>query len=405
MMKKVFSSNLKKIIIFTITPLNEDYLKRYGYDFFFKKDIEIIFLNLCYLLYGNERTKSAGYDKVGRCPQVKEIQIHNYFQLLEYLSKFSEDSIIYINITAKTKLMFMILISKIPYIEGSLWGGIQEKNWAKNKNLIQQISSRIFSITRNFRKKIFGKIDHYTSILIRKINPPHIILSSSSVEAEMVSDERILLNHTFDYDRFLMNDGMPKPSYIPDFKYYVLLPNHAWMVHDYIINNAEKDCSMSKNNYEKLINNTLDKIEELSGVKILVAGYPNATIDEDVYINRDFLLGTETEQLVKYSSGVITHFSGAINFAVIHKKPICLINYNNFDSDPRFLNPIRSYSNLLDIPINYVDIDIDIEELVSKGIFCMNFKEYQNYLYNFICPKEILSRKTELFWERVLNKI
>ena len=78
---------------------------------------------------------------------------------------------------------------------------------------------------------------------------------------------------------------------------------------------------------------------------------------------------------------------------------------NNFDSDPRFLNPIRSYSNLLDIPINYVDIDIDIEELVSKGIFCMNFKEYQNYLYNFICPKEILSRKTELFWERVLNKI
>ena len=284
-------------------------------------------------------------------------------------------------------------------------GRNSRENWTKDKNLIEQISRRFSSITRNFKKKIFGKIDYYTSIVIRKINPPSIILSSSSVEAEMVLDEKFLLNHTFDYDRFIMNKEMPKPSYIPDFKYYVLLPNHAWMVHDYIINSGEKDCSMSKKNYQKLINNTLDKIEELSGVKILVAGYPNATMDEDVYINRDFLLGTETEQLVKYSNGVITHFSGAINFAVIHNKPICLISYNDFDSDPRFLNPIRSYSNLLDIPINYVDNDNNIKELVSKGIFCMNFKEYQKYLYNFICPKEIFFGHTELFWERVLNKI
>ncbi|MDC3161373.1 hypothetical protein OA953_01205 [Gammaproteobacteria bacterium] len=404
-MKKDFSSNLKKIIIFTISPINEDYLKRYGYDFFLKKDKELIFLNLCYLLYGKDKTESAGYDKIGKCPQVQETQIDNYFQLLENLRKYSENSIIYINITASARLMFMIFLSKIPYIEGSLWGGIQEINWTKNKNVIEQISSKFFSITRNFKKKIFGKIDYFTSIVIRKINPPCIILSSSSVQAEMVSDEKFLLNHTFDYDRFIMNTEMQKPSYIPDFKYYVLLPNHAWMVHDYIINNAEKDCSMSKKNYQKLINNTLCKIEELSGVKILVAGYPNATKDEDIYINRDFLLGTETEQLVKYSSGVITHFSGAINFAVIHNKPICLINYRDFDSDPRFLNPIRSYSNLLDIPINYIDNDNDIEELVSKGIFCMNFKEYQEYLFNFICPKEIFSGKKELFWERVMNKI
>ena len=127
MMKKNFSSNLKKIILFTITPLNEDYLKRYGYDFFLKKDIEIIFLNLCYLLHGKDKTKSAGYDKTGKCPQVKEIQMDSHFKLLKYLRKYSEDSIIYINITARARLMFMILISKIPYIEGSLWGGIQEK--------------------------------------------------------------------------------------------------------------------------------------------------------------------------------------------------------------------------------------------------------------------------------------
>ena len=38
-------------------------------------------------------------------------------------------------------------------------------------------------------------IDYYTSIVIRKINPPSIILSSTSVEAEMALDEKFLLNH------------------------------------------------------------------------------------------------------------------------------------------------------------------------------------------------------------------
>ncbi|MDG2284335.1 MAG: hypothetical protein P8N43_02230, partial [Alphaproteobacteria bacterium] len=215
----------------------------------------------------------------------------------------------------------------------------------------------------------------------------------------------ILLNQTFDYDRYLANKGMLKPSYIPKDKYLLLLPNHAWMVHDYIINHGQKDCSMTKERYSQLINNTLDKIESLAGIKIVVAGYPNGTVEEDVYINREFLLGTETEQLVKYSTGVLTHFSGAINFAVLHQKPICLINYVDFDDDPRFSGPIKAYARELNVPINYVDSDSKIEQLVSNGIGSMDKGRYASYVENFICPKSLAEGSDVLFWQRVITNI
>ena len=119
-------------------------------------------------------------------------------------------------------------------------------------------------------------------------------------------------------------------------------------------------------------------------MKILVSGYPNAIAEEDIYEGRKFLLGTDTEQLVKYSSGVITHFSGAINFAVLHSKPICLINYKDFDNDPRFTNSIKSYSAFLNLPINYVDSDSKIQNLISKGLFTHNFTRYAEYNINLL---------------------
>ena len=392
---------MKNIIIFTISPINKDFLKRYGYDFFKNNNIEVIFFNVCNLIYGIHKTQRLGYDNLGNTNDVNELEILSYRQLYLLLKSYREDSVVYFNISKSFMLFFILFLVKLPYIDGSLWGGIQAKNWNK-KNILLTLYTKICSVLKSPRKKIEGKISFYCSAILRYYHPPHLTLTSNPDEVISNNiDKRILLNHTFDYDRFLINKDMNKPSYIPDYNYHVLLPNHAWMIHDYIITDA--DCVITKERYEKLINKTLDDIESITGIKILVAGYPVATIDEDIYRSREFLLGTETEQLVKYSSGVITHFSGAINFAILHNKPICLINYSEMDNDSTFYNAIKSYSDFLDLPINYVNNKNEISRLMSNGIFTNNFSEYQKYMHNFIIPKELLNKERTLFWERVNN--
>jgi len=398
---------MKKIIIFTISPINKDFLKRYGYEFFQRNNIEVMFFNVCNLIYGIKKTQRLGYDNLGKINDVNELEVLSYNQLYFLLKSYREGSIIYFNISESFRLLFILFLVKLPYIDGSLWGGIQTKDWDK-KNILLSLYTKICSVLKSPRKKIQGKISFYSLGILRYYYPPQLTLTSNP--NELISyktnniDKRILLNHTFDYDRFLINKDMNKPSYIPDYDYHVLLPNHAWMIHDYIINDADVDCVITKERYEKLINKTLDDIELSTGIKIIVAGYPVASKNEDIYRGREFLLGTETEQLVKYSSGVITHFSGAINFAVIHSKPICIINYKIFDDDPRFFQPINAYSKSLNIPINYVDSNDQVNSLVSNGLFSLNKDSYQDYLNKFICPEEILLEKPQLFWERVLQK-
>ena len=63
------------------------------------------------------------------------------------------------------------------------------------------------------------------------------------------------------------------------------------MVADYIICDAQDDCSMTQDRYRYLINRTLDKLESLTNMKILVAGYPNAIPEEDVYEDRKVSFG------------------------------------------------------------------------------------------------------------------
>ena len=300
----------------------------------------------------------------------------------------------------------MIWKTGIPYIKGSLWGGIQPIDFTTgSKSYFLRFTTSLFKLYRSPLKILKRKLDRFLHRLISLRYPPFLLLTNNYEELMCSKSNNVLLNHTFDYDRFLLNFGVPKPEYIPNEKYLLLLPNHAWMVADYIINDWQDDCSMTKDRYKFLINATLNEIESVTKTKILVAGYPNAIPDEDIYVGRKFLLGTDTEQLVKYSSGVITHFSGAINFAVLHSKPICFINYRDFDSDPNFTNFIKSYSAFLDLPINYVDSESKIKKLLSQGLFTNNFERYADYKHSFIVPNEITHREKNFFWTRVLENI
>lgn len=394
---------MKTIIVFTLVPMNDDYLKRYGFQFFKDNNIDQVYLNLCELVYGHEKTQLVGYGNLGACPGVNEQGVSSYRGLFSILKNYGDDAVVYMNITYPASVLAILALLKIPYIDGSLWGGVQTVDWVTTgESWFHRNLSRLRRAFVELPRMVKGRCTSYLCQVIRKIHPPHLVLVSSLAEYNKSRNTRKLLNHTFDYDRYLVNQKMTRPRYIPEEEYYVLLPNHAWMVHDYIILDAQNDCCMTKDRYSILINSTLDKLEQLTGTKILVAGYPNAAWSEDVYVGREFLIGTETEQLVKYSAGVITHFSGAINFAVLHNKPICLFTFSDFDPDRRFMRPLESYSHALGIPVNYLDSEPDIRQLVADGLFKTPMA-YENYIDKFICSKDLATVDGHTFWERVLR--
>ena len=254
-------ADFSRIIIFTISPMNGDFAKRYGVDFLERNGVEVIFLNLCPLIFGREKTKKTGWDRLGKYKKVTEIGIDSYKVLEQQLSNLKKGSIIYLNITTPPKLLFLIWKTGIPYIKGSLWGGIQAKDWTyESKNYFQKFKTKLFKLYKSPIKILKGKLDSFIYRFITLRYPPFLFLTSNYEEFISSKSSNVLLNHTFDYDRFLFNLGASKPEYIPNEKYLLLLPNHAWMVADYIISDAQDDCSITKDRYKSLINATLNKI-------------------------------------------------------------------------------------------------------------------------------------------------
>jgi len=96
---------MKKIIIFTIAPINQDFLKKYGYFFLKNNHIEVIFFNVCNLMYGPEKTKRLRYNNIGQINDVKELKVTSYHQLYHLLKKYREDTIIYMNITTNSRIL------------------------------------------------------------------------------------------------------------------------------------------------------------------------------------------------------------------------------------------------------------------------------------------------------------
>ena len=212
-----------------------------------------------------------------------------------------------------------------------------------------------------------------------------------------LSKSRVIYGHSYDYDRYLRNQRLVKPSFIPEEEYYVHLVNSPWKVHGYVL--LDVDSTITKDEYKGIINKFHDFLEEETGKKIVIAAYPKARPEENIYNGRPFIYHN-TEQLVKYSSGVICHHTGAINFAVIHKKPICLVSLRKLDMVPVFHYSTIAFAKALDLEIQYIDSDEDLERVVDTGIFVYNGQAYEDYTKKYLKTDQSGER---LLWDTVCD--
>jgi len=161
-------------------------------------------------------------------------------------------------------------------------------------------------------------------------------------------------------------------------KRLVYIDQYLYAHPDLLINGVR---FIKKKIFSKEIQSLFSKLEK-KGYKIDVALHPknNSKDYKEVYGNRNFLKN-KTFNLVAQSSGIISHDSTAINFAVQVRKPILFVTSNELKNS-RFGHRIESHAKFFkSIPINISQKEISINEIHLSKI---KKKIYINYERKFL---------------------
>jgi hypothetical protein len=263
---------------------------------------------------------------------------------------------------------------------------------------------RVLRIFVSFRRLFFYATNKIMPIFPRLFNvePPAyvIVVSAVSAPSYIHSKTKVIYTHSFDYDRYLRNKDKLRPKIVPDEDYYVYLPTVAGSGLSSI---AEKlSPLLSRNELVEIINRFLGFVEERTGKKIIIAPHPKyASSEWNQYEGRPFI-GFETEQLIKYSSGVLSHGSFAIKFAIIHEKPLGFLAIRSLGHDSFNNLIVKAQASALGGRVHYIDTDDDLRQLMDEGMMSYNPDLYGDYKRKYIkCDNS----KDHLYWEVVADEL
>lgn len=393
------------IIFFTIYPLNEDYGIKYGFDIFKKRGFNIVILNVFKYLFDDRFSEyQRQYGELDSVMGIEQISIGSERDFEKYF-----DNILGWKIGIPLlgywdeKFLKLIVRTKIDYIIGNAW---HHPTYSGSEPFFARFSRFLVRIFRDLvgtiRKSVFWKIK---MLIARRFNlfgfrHPKYYIAGTEVYPFRISTSNttVIPAHSLDYDRFLRNKGKPRSVDIPGYEYYVFIADSPWGEHDHYL--WEKPSYITKQKYSALVNKFLSLVEVKTGRKVVISAHPKYSSNDDIYDGRPFLY--DTEQLIKYSSGVISHFSGAIKFAVLHDKPLCFISLWEMKDDYHFQEMIKAYAFEMKAPIYYIDKNDSLSEMTRNGFFYYDSNAYKKFTRKYINPGNCVDR---LLWDIVADTL
>jgi len=132
-------------------------------------------------------------------------------------------------------------------------------------------------------------------------------------------------------------------------------------------------------NYYEEINKYFDSLEDEYGIPVIISAHPKA----DKYIDHNYFDGrkifyNQSSSLSFFADFIVTHYSTAVSFPIIFKKPIIFV-YTNDMKDKDAACPLV-YKMAYDLNCNCVNISTSNELKVRP----VNEQCYSDYLYSYI---------------------
>lgn len=237
--------------------------------------------------------------------------------------------------------------------------------------------SYILRFTKNPFKSLMQAITKLTKHY--KYSPRLDFLLTGGLESQNYGTNKIDKNtdiikaHAFDYDRYLEQEKkeIAQPI-IQDSPYAVFLDEDMCYHPDYVHHGIDPHCS--ENVYYPEINDFFKEFKQVTGMKVVIAAHPRADYAKrgNPFRGSEIIVGN-TAALVKHSKVVIGHMSTSMNFAVLYKKPIILINSNHY------AKVLKDGIHALALSLHLYVINISTSYIINLANIKVTSSKYNNY--------------------------
>ena len=301
-------------------------------------------------------------------------KISQVVRLIKKINKFNP-SFVFVEISTidiKTELLkWFILFSinkcELIFCERTLQPSLE----IKKINLSSEINPRITSLLNKFLMLISDK----RNIFLR-------VKSSNKLDTK----SKEILVPCKDADRYIEI----KNSLIKKTEKIVFLDEMFIDHPDYDIVSPKFDKKIIpylKNPYSYYaeINELLDFVSKVKKLPVVICPHPKHN-KKDASEKYNFPLSqNSTLNTVAKADLVIAHNSTSLNFAILLKKPIILYKSRPHQYSASQTNSIKAYQRELNLEI----FDYETIKNFSSKVIIVEKQKYQDYIYNFLLPKEV----------------
>jgi len=210
----------------------------------------------------------------------------------------------------------------------------------------------------------------------------------------------VIWTHSIDYQIYL--DSLGLENEVEDDKEYALFLDQNAPTHpDYAFHGNKPP--VTKGCYYKALNNFFNDFEETTGIEVIIAGHPRSSPDlAENWPGKKFVLG-KTPQLVKGAKLVFAHYSTAISFPVLWRKPIIQLTTDEYMNSYR-KDRFEAFAGILKLPVLNAD-RYDLSQL--RNCTKMEIEKSQRDMYKQFELDYLRSRYTEgeNMWDIVAEKL
>lgn len=380
-------SRIKNIYLVVETPFRRRDYDRFGVAILSRKfKVRIIdcsaWLNPAYWeKYADVRFEFPGY-----------VSVSSWYEFVAQFDSGANESIVidYLLVRSVDNCILSWLRSKkipIVVVISSLLPQFNYRGVARLRNIAGRLRDGIINAGYSLRR------------IVVPANPPAllhdiaILAGSASLIKPRANAARKLWAHSFDYDLFLLCRDSPAQRS----GYAVFLDQNLVSHPDLMITGMRR--STTAEEYFPILNNFFDNFEQRTGLSVIIAAQPRAQYENfsDLFGGREIVSG-KTAELVRDSDMVFAHYSAAISFPVLWKKPIVLLTSNALHAS--WARPyIDGFKNALGVPLVNLDL-CHREEIDVVAWSRFSEKHYTRYRQLYI---KIDGTPDQPIWELFIN--
>lgn len=285
------------------------------------------------------------------------------------------------------KIFKFLSENNIPMIRIECYGNTPTvSNW---KFKLQRISFKNLGALLNKKiiyilTRMYYKTNH--------IKPRDFIFSSNSF------NRTIAYNHP-DYEKWKFDSAtriIDKDYLVFSDVYFPLHPDISYYYKKYITNN-----NISPAMYYKKMNKLFDTVEKQTGLPVIIAAHPKSNYNGDEFNGRQ-IIKYHTNNLVRYSSGIILHYSCTLSYAALCNKPVLFVDIEEFDKIPYLKGIVKSLAKNMGLACCHIKNEKVEGNIYLEEIPC---DIRYNYIYNYLTSKETENIPNHITLNKTLSLI